>query len=142
MVVAAPALPAEVERALIRDITVAADAHAKEGDTFFLITTRSTMPLCSPFRCILIPVDLLPDSIPVRVATLGRVPRGARSFFPLLAGVVCWWRNASAPPLRLRLGVGIGGGFYACLRILELSLCLPVECALRRRVLFFQPGKF
>lgn len=40
MVVAAPALPAEVERALIRDITVAADAHAKEGDTFFLITTR------------------------------------------------------------------------------------------------------
>ncbi|CAN6362928.1 unnamed protein product [Urochloa humidicola] len=42
MVVAAqpPALPAEVEMALIRDITVAAEAQAKEGDTFFLITTR------------------------------------------------------------------------------------------------------
>lgn len=41
MVVAAPALPAEVEMALIRDITVAAEAQAKEGDTFYLITTRS-----------------------------------------------------------------------------------------------------
>lgn len=40
MVVAAPALPAEVEMALIRDITVAAEAQAKEGDTFYLITTR------------------------------------------------------------------------------------------------------
>ncbi|KAJ1275321.1 hypothetical protein BS78_05G127000 [Paspalum vaginatum] len=40
MVVASPALPAEMEMALIRDITVAAEAHAKEGDTFFLITTR------------------------------------------------------------------------------------------------------
>jgi len=41
MVVSAPALPAEVEMGLIRDITVAAEAQAKEGDTFFLITTRS-----------------------------------------------------------------------------------------------------
>ncbi|KAG2557633.1 ubiquitin carboxyl-terminal hydrolase 5-like isoform X2 [Panicum virgatum] len=40
MVVSAPALPAEVEMGLIRDITVAAEAQAKEGDTFFLITTR------------------------------------------------------------------------------------------------------
>jgi hypothetical protein len=40
MVVSAPVLPAEVEMGLIRDITVAAEAQAKEGDTFFLITTR------------------------------------------------------------------------------------------------------
>uniref|UniRef100_A0A0E0HFB5 Ubiquitin carboxyl-terminal hydrolase n=1 Tax=Oryza nivara TaxID=4536 RepID=A0A0E0HFB5_ORYNI len=42
MVVAVPSpeVPAEEERALIRDITVAAEAHAKEGDTFFLITHR------------------------------------------------------------------------------------------------------
>ncbi|KAG8090764.1 hypothetical protein GUJ93_ZPchr0011g27883 [Zizania palustris] len=36
----APRLPAEEEMALIRDITVAAEAHSKEGDTFFLITNR------------------------------------------------------------------------------------------------------
>jgi hypothetical protein len=46
MVVAVPSpeVPAEEERALIRDITVAAEAHAKEGDTFFLITHRSRSP--------------------------------------------------------------------------------------------------
>ncbi|CAM0873691.1 unnamed protein product [Alopecurus aequalis] len=33
-------LTAEEEMALIRDITVAAEAHAKEGDIFFLITNR------------------------------------------------------------------------------------------------------
>lgn len=33
-------LAAEEEMALIRDITVAAEAHAKEGDIFFLITNR------------------------------------------------------------------------------------------------------
>lgn len=36
----APELPAEEEMALIRDITAAAEAHAKEGDIFFLITNR------------------------------------------------------------------------------------------------------
>ncbi|GJN13067.1 hypothetical protein PR202_ga31400 [Eleusine coracana subsp. coracana] len=42
MVVAAlaPEMTPEQEMAHIRDITVAAEAEAKEGDTFFLITTR------------------------------------------------------------------------------------------------------
>ncbi|TVU25493.1 hypothetical protein EJB05_27992 [Eragrostis curvula] len=42
MVLAAPApeMTAEQEMMHIRDITVAAEAEAKEGDTFFLITTR------------------------------------------------------------------------------------------------------
>jgi len=35
-----PELAAEEEMALIRDISVAAEAHAKEGDIFFLITNR------------------------------------------------------------------------------------------------------
>jgi hypothetical protein len=51
------------------------------------------MPLRLPSPCFPIPVDLLPDSIPVRAATLGMVLRGARSFFSLLASVVRWWRN-------------------------------------------------
>lgn len=37
----APEMTAEQEMVHIRDITVAAEAEAKEGDTFFLITTRS-----------------------------------------------------------------------------------------------------
>lgn len=36
----APALSPEEERLLIRDITVAAEAHSKEGDSFYLITHR------------------------------------------------------------------------------------------------------
>jgi hypothetical protein len=35
-----PELSPEQEMALIRDITVAAEAHAKEGDIFFLVTNR------------------------------------------------------------------------------------------------------
>jgi hypothetical protein len=51
MVVAtsAPEMTAEQEMAHIRDITVAAEAEAKEGDTFFLITTRSGQPF-PPFH--------------------------------------------------------------------------------------------
>jgi hypothetical protein len=48
MVVSAPALPADVEMALIRDITVAAEAQAKEGNTFYLITTRSGRACACP----------------------------------------------------------------------------------------------
>jgi hypothetical protein len=50
MVVAtsAPEMTAEQEMAHIRDITVAAEAEAKEGDTFFLITTRSGQPFPPP----------------------------------------------------------------------------------------------
>ena len=47
----APELPAEEEMALIRDITAAAEAHAKEGDIFFLITNRS------PARFLLLLLD-------------------------------------------------------------------------------------
>ncbi|XP_072955220.1 ubiquitin carboxyl-terminal hydrolase 5 [Typha angustifolia] len=39
-VVSAPQLSPEEERLLIRDITVAAEAHSKEGDAFYLITQR------------------------------------------------------------------------------------------------------
>jgi hypothetical protein len=38
-----PELSAEEEMALIRDSTVAAEAHAKEGDIFFLVTNRCAL---------------------------------------------------------------------------------------------------
>lgn len=41
---AQPELSREEERLLIRDITVAAEANSKEGDTFYLINYRSLSP--------------------------------------------------------------------------------------------------
>ncbi|KAL6593371.1 hypothetical protein ACP70R_049026 [Stipagrostis hirtigluma subsp. patula] len=82
MVLAAPApeLSPEEEMALIRDITVAAEAHAKEGDTFFLITTRSCPCPCSCLLPLPSGLDLAPDSPVFRFAALGRVLRWWQSW--------------------------------------------------------------